>query len=390
MKKVLVFTHANQMRKADKLLGMFRIAKNTNWQLIYLEPETSAADIRRTYDELKPDGIILEGDHAAEALIKLPPTRIPRVFLDASLPRPGAHHTVESDAQRIAALAFAELDPPPGRETVFLSLNGNLAWSRRRKTAFARLCAARKVPLRVIEFSHGNPLLVSDGIAQRLRWLGPPLAAFAVNDLAASALYAAAGKCALEIPRDLKIVSVDNNLTICENLDPPLSSIEQDMEAAGEAAALRLATLMDGKRPATRHLFIPPRTLMRRTSSLALVGTATVNRALALIQSRADTRIRVKEVAAAMGKARRTAEIEFRAVTGKTIAAAIADARFKKVEELLSRPHQQLGTIANLCGWRSSTQLMRAFKARYGTTMSDHRARLTDAAFAAPEGKRLI
>ena len=46
-----------------------------------------------------------------------------------------------------------------------------------------------------------------------------------------------------------------------------------------------------------------------------------------------------------------------------------------QVERLLLDPDQQIGAVANLCGWKSSTHLMRAFRARYGMTMSEWRSR---------------
>lgn len=379
MKKVLVFTNANQMRKADKLIGMFRVAKAAAWQLFYLEPEAPATEVRKLCRSLKPDGIIIEGDHANEALAKLPDTKVPRVFLDANIPHPGRYHTVESDAAIIAQRAFDELAPAADSQAIFVSVQSDLPWSQARRASFAKSCEHGQVALSFIETTDSNPILSGDQIAAALRRLDPPIAAFAVNDLAASALYAAARKCGLRIPHELKVVSVDNNLTICENLNPTLTSIEQDMEQAGEAAAQTLAMLMEHRPSVRRHTYIPPRTLIRRNSSLTLLGAAAVNRALTLIRERADSRLRISEVAEAMGKARRTAEKLFLEVTGKSIGAAILDARFEKVLELLSRPNQKLSAIANLCGWRSSTQLMRSFKSRYGVTMSEYKIRSSPA-----------
>ena len=60
---------------------------------------------------------------------------------------------------------------------------------------------------------------------------------------------------------------------------------------------------------------------------------------------------------------------------GKTVAGEIKTARYAKVLELLRDPHQAIGPIANLCGWRSETHLMHDFKRRMGTTMRAWRRR---------------
>ena len=60
---------------------------------------------------------------------------------------------------------------------------------------------------------------------------------------------------------------------------------------------------------------------------------------------------------------------------GKTVAGEIKAARYAMVLELLRDPHQAIGPIANLCGWRSETHLMHDFKRRMGMTMRAWRRR---------------
>ena len=67
---------------------------------------------------------------------------------------------------------------------------------------------------------------------------------------------------------------------------------------------------------------------------------------------------------------RRAAEIAFARETGSTIYEAILAERFEEVERLLRKPNITLGTIANRCGWHSQSHLARAFRLRYGKTMS--------------------
>ena len=78
-------------------------------------------------------------------------------------------------------------------------------------------------------------------------------------------------------------------------------------------------------------------------------------------------------VASALGLSRHLMELPFRARFGKSVHAAIMDRRFAEVERLLLLPSQMINAIANLCGWQSSAHLKRAFKLRYGQTMTEWR-----------------
>ena len=61
---------------------------------------------------------------------------------------------------------------------------------------------------------------------------------------------------------------------------------------------------------------------------------------------------------------------------GYSILEGILNVRFEKVKELLATP-TPLKTVAMLAGFSSSNNLQRLFKARFGTTLSEYRKRLT-------------
>lgn len=75
----------------------------------------------------------------------------------------------------------------------------------------------------------------------------------------------------------------------------------------------------------------------------------------------------------ALGVSERIAETRFKAATGNRITEEITRVRLARVLELLANPRQNIGPIANLCGWDSDIYLKRLFKARYGMTMREWR-----------------
>ena len=168
---------------------------------------------------------------------------------------------------------------------------------------------------------------------------------------------------------------MDNETLFCENASPRVSSIEQNISRVGTAAVEALDGLFGGERT-NRQILVPPRRLVRRDSSVRPQAYRTIaQRTAILIDLHAIGGIDIAGVAAMLGCSRRTVETHYRAFYGQSVGEAILARRFAEVERLLLDPDQQIGAVANLCGWKSSTHLMRAFRARYGMTMSEWRSR---------------
>lgn len=373
MRRIIVFTHPNQLHKADKLVGIYHYAHGLDWQLLCVESGASKQELASTLAKFRPNGVILEGDSAQTHLL---PRRVPTVNLDANTRASSVRQSVESDAEKIAALAFDELRVTEAASALFVSLHAETNWSSRRREAFRRLCAPLRKRFAAVEYRGGNLVMSRERLSQALLRLPQPIAAFAANDNAAEALYAAAELAGVNIPTALRIVSVDNNPLICSNLRPTLSSIEQDFFRAGVSAAELLDRLMSNDRRGRHRVLIPPKGLVRRGSSAALPPCPKpVQKAILFIREHAAEGICVMDVVHEMRYARRTAESAFVAATGLSMHEMITTVRFKRVEQLLADPAQKIEPIANLCGWRSATHLMRAFRQRYGLSMSAWRTR---------------
>ena len=97
--------------------------------------------------------------------------------------------------------------------------------------------------------------------------------------------------------------------------------------------------------------------------------------AVEMIRRRACEGISAKDVASYIGVPRRTAEMQFRAATGRSIHQEIDEVRFAKVFALLKNPRQTLDAIPDLCGFSTCVALRKAFKLRTGLSMREWRAR---------------
>ena len=92
--------------------------------------------------------------------------------------------------------------------------------------------------------------------------------------------------------------------------------------------------------------------------------------ALAFISENALSGISSADVAVATGMPLRTLEHRFRHELGKSPSAAIADVRLEAAQRMLLNTDVRIGTIAQMCGYRSDIALKVAFRRRFGCSMS--------------------
>ena len=91
-----------------------------------------------------------------------------------------------------------------------------------------------------------------------------PLACVCYSDLHAAGVYKAAQEVGLRIPEDVSVVGYDN-IPRCEEMDPPLSTIDVPRHELGCGAVKLFGDLEQG---AARHETILPSALIVRESIL--------------------------------------------------------------------------------------------------------------------------
>jgi len=178
------------------------------------------------------------------------------------------------------------------------------------------------------------------------------------------------------VPDDIAVVGVDNDLTICENTTPTLSSVFPDFEGGGYLAAELLENLLRGIRGKPRHLTYGIRGVIQRRSSLHLRRSdQLIATAVEFIRLNACAGITVPDVAGHLNVSRRYAECHFRAVLGRSILNEIQNRCLERICALLRETNQPIRQIGESCGYDSETYLKTLFKRRFGMTMRDYRLR---------------
>lgn len=222
---------------------------------------------------------------------------------------------------------------------------------------------------------HLGKVMPGADVAEWLRALPVPTGILAANDLTALQVVETCAEAGISVPEQLAVLGIDNDELICGHARPPIATVEPNFYGAGFIAAATLQEMMEGHRaPRVVKVGESVNRIVARQSARPSSGAPTlVRQAMDLIRSNA-AKLDVVRLAHALGVSRTKLTDAF-AKSGSSVAAEIREVRFAKVMELLADPHQAIGPIANLCGWRSETHLMHFFRSRTGMTMREWRSR---------------
>ena len=321
-----------------------------------------------------PSGIVVQSLHPPVGFRQDDFPGLPVVFLDRTPDTlPAGTACVCSDPESVARAAALELLRPGTGDLAFVPWFHNQAWSRERGEAFARLVAMNGKRLHVFRHPAGAAAerRLADHLAPWVAALPRPCGVFAANDQMAEGVLAACHKAGIAVPDEISVVGVDDNVGVCENTKPTLSSRGLAFEGGGRMAAELLGLLMEGRTPASVVRRYGALGLTRRESSRFLtVADAAVRRALEFIRLHACEGIGPRDAVKAMGLSRTQADVRFRAAVLHTLLDEIHRVRLDRAKELAARGVSP-AAIADLCGYSSLADLHRVFRQRAGMTLKE-------------------
>ncbi len=356
------------------ILGFLDAGHVWDVRIVRSASELTAEAVARALDE-GTEGFLLSvasTNRLKDVLDILAAARVPVVVLDnheKSLKR-GRFSYIRFDTEAIVAAGldhFARVMPEA--DVAFIPDASREAWSTTRETAFKALAKKRRLR------HHVHSGHTAAELCDWLERLPHPTGILAANDLTALSVVETCAEIGIDIPGELAVLGIDNDELICGHTRPPIATIEPNFFGAGLLAATTLAKMMDGVRtPREVTVAESVSRIVARESGRPQSGIPSlVRRAMDLIRADA-TKLSLDSLAHSLGVSRTLLAQSF-AKSGTTVAAEIREVRFAKAMDLLSDPHQAIGPIANLCGWKSETHLMTAFRKRTGMTMSEWRRR---------------
>ena len=378
--ETLLFFHTSQRHAWQKELdGAFRFARTRKWRIQVVEPMRSRPHVGELVSLWNPIGCIVEC--SAEKSDYFDPndfSRIPTVFLGRdprTLPKQASY--INPSPTGPGEKAAVELLKSGIKSFAFVTLGGNHFWSRDREASFRRILHLHGMKCAVFgrRETFRSEMARSRAFSEFLKSRPKPCGIMAENDYAAVYVLDHARRLRMTIPAKMSVIGVDNDPQFCENARPTLSSIHLDFEQAGYRACEILSMLVDNPSARPIRETYGALGLIRRGSTCAGSGTSPrVAKMLAYIREHACDGVSAKMVTEQVPGSHRLAEMDFLRATGHTIMDELNSVRFEHVETLLRMPSQQLGAIANHCGWKTDNALRAAFLKRYGMPMRDWRA----------------
>jgi len=356
------------------LRGVGRYVKGHGPWSIYIE-ERGARDATPTWiRDWKGNGIIARIKDAAmaEALLA---TGVPivelRAVVDLDLP------TVYCDDVAIGDLAVRHFKERGFRHFAFCGRSG-MRWSDLREHAYRRRLAELGHECHdYVAQRHGRSLTweqEQDDVARWLDSLPKPIAVLACNDIRGLQVLDACRRIALPVPERVAVLGVDNDVVLGELSDPPLSSIDQDLQRIGYEAAALLDRLMSGEPAPTGPVLVEPLGVVsRRSTDAVAIEDPAVAIALRLIRQHACDQIGIDFLADHTNLSRRVLQRRFKAATGRTLQEQIHDAQLERIKQMLVETDLKLDSIARRSGFNYIGYMCSFFKNRTGMTPGEYR-----------------
>ncbi len=281
-----------------------------------------------------------------------------------------------SDAQSIGELAADFFLERGFTQFAFVGAPIDINWSRNRAKGFhdrlahAGFSCHNYATTRRSSDDHG-------ALRAWLKRLPCPTALFSAWDVRAREILDICLTEGIHVPSDLAVLGVDNESLICETTIPTLSSIELDSRRMGYEAASFIDNLLRKKRRSRKapiRYFKPLSVMERGSTEIVNHPDPVIRKALEFIWLNAhDPQLSIPVVAAHAGVSRRTLEMRFRQMFGKSPLDELHWRRLNRAKNLLSTTHFAISELGKMCGFVNSSHLGKLFRATFGTTMTQYR-----------------
>ncbi len=364
--------------------GVIRYARqNTDWEIFVNDQSFSLAHQFITYEDLRGlriDGLIFadQKHHTGAQVARL---NIPAVNINGyrGSPRISGVSSDDPEVGRMGARHFIER----GFRSLAFCGPGNWNWCRQRAEAFAGEARrqGRTCSLFLPDYPADDDYEYEDDANPRQHWTTPadlrgwiaslekPVGIMGCHDQRALHALEACKDMNFQIPNEVSVLGVDNNLLLCEASEPSLSSIDLDPIRIGYESARILDRMISRRiRKPCRGIVSPKGIVTRMSSDILAVEDTVLARALQFIQNRKTQNIGVDHVVEAAGVSRRTLERRFKERIGRTINREICHQRIELAKMLLFDTHFSIDAIAMQCGFRYATYFSQIFEKEIGVS----------------------
>jgi len=320
----------------------------------------------RKIKEWKPDAVIWREGHEIKNVESL---GIPTIFLPTTKPDPKLCNVVTDD-HAIANKAVEHLMGRGLEHFAYCGLDDRHYWSAERKRAFVE--SVEQEGYRV----HAFDLLDSRGsLSQWISNIPLPTGMLVCTDDCSLECYSAIREAGLKIPEDIALVGVGNDELVCDFSNPPMSSVQLNLEHAGFNAMSRLHAAIKEGRSGGDIVVEAFDVVERQSSNFVIVKDELVSRALQFIYNHRGQPITVDDVVRAVPTSRRVLYRRFKQSLGRTIAKEIRIVRINHAAKMLIDTNFTIAEICEQLGFDAPQNFTRSFLREKGLTPFKYRVK---------------
>ena len=199
-------------------------------------------------------------------------------------------------------------------------------------------------------------------VSQWLIDLPKPVALFACDDYFALQITEVCKMYQINVPEEIAVLGVDNDVLLCNISNPMLSSIELDVQNGGYEAGRLLHQFLEKKvKPPINIIINPIRIVLRGSTEQYATLNKHIRQILKYIDDNYMNTLSVKDIIRIVPFSRRVLEKKFKEETGITIYQYIQKIRVNRFADLLVATNLSLIDAAAQAGFEDYKNVSRIF-----------------------------
>ena len=217
-------------------------------------------------------------------------------------------------------------------------------------------------------------------LLEELPKLNKPVAIFAPTDEWAAEIIEACMDLEINIPEDIAVIGVRNDDLICEALNVPLSSVENNLYEVGYQAAALLERKMNGEELEAKHYSVAPLGVEARQSTeidLAVHRHEGFAKLMSYMRENfRDSSVDCNKIARENAMSLRQLYNVFTICDKGSPAKYLLELRLQEAATILEHSNTTIETIAGQSGFRSNRTCYQAFKKKYKISPNQYRKQM--------------
>ena len=211
-------------------------------------------------------------------------------------------------------------------------------------------------------------------VSQWLQELPKPIALFCCDDSHAQFISETCKISNIHIPEEISLLGVDNDDLICNISDPPISSIELEVERGGYSIGRLIHQQIKKEHEGTFNIVINPiRIELRQSTEKHNIKDPYILEVVKYIESHYNSDLTIESLLAQIPLSRRNFEVKFKNAMHTSIYQYILNCRVNHLADLLLTTDRSLADIATEAGFKDYNNISRIFKKFKGCSPLEYR-----------------